>query len=329
MPGTAGNAPASGWPMMSEAAASSVIDEDVADEVIAGLSRTPKQIAPKYFYDQKGSELFDAITDLDEYYLPRVEKQIFNEYRSDICAAIGSGRTVVEPGAGSCTKIRWLLPELEPSAYVPMDISGEHLQASARQFSAEFPGIEVVPQICDHTHGLELEDAVNEAPVFFYPGSSVGNFEPAAAVAFMQEMREQMNAEGGLLIGVDTKKDKDVLHAAYNDSEGITAEFNVNVLNNLNSLLAGDLNTAKFEHEAIYDEAHGRIEMHLRCKKTHMAELAGESIEFLAGETIHTENSYKYHPEEFIELAEQADFIQRKVWQDQRSWFSVLYFEPA
>jgi dimethylhistidine N-methyltransferase len=299
-------------------------------EVIAGLSQTPKQISPKYFYDEKGSALFDAIVDLDEYYLPRIEKEILTRHRAEICAVIGTGMTLVEPGAGSCEKIRWLLPDLEPAAYVPMDISGEHLQASAAALSDDYAELEVLPQVCDHTQGIELDVAEDAAPpVFFYPGSSVGNFEPAAAVEFMRGIRAQMNGVGGLLIGVDTKKDADVLHAAYNDAEGVTAQFNMNVLDNLNRLLEGDIDTDKFTHHALYNDEYGRIEMHLRCTGRHSAQLAGHEVEFAEGELVQTEYSYKYHPDEFIELAEQAGFAQRELWQDEKGWFSVIYFEPA
>ena len=302
----------------------------VAAEVLAGLAQTPKQISPKFFYDQQGSALFDAITELDEYYLPRVEKQIFSEHHDAICETIGTGVTLIEPGAGSCEKIKWLLPELAPAAYVPMDISGEHLQASAAALREEFAELTVVPQVCDHTKGLKIDAQLDAAPpVFFYPGSSVGNFEPAGAVNFLRDMRAQMNDEGGLLIGVDTKKDPDVLHAAYNDAAGVTAEFNVNALNNLNQLLDGDIDSDKFEHHALYNEQQGRIEMHLRCKEDCSAQLAGERVEFAEDELIHTENSYKYHPEEFINLAERAGFEHRELWQDKRGWFSVLYFAPA
>jgi len=302
----------------------------MAEEVLAGLAGDPKEIAPKYFYDQKGSELFDSITALDEYYLPRVEKAIFSEHRAAICAALGAGNTLVEPGAGSCEKIRWLLPELKPAAYVPMDISGEHLQASAESFSAAYPDVDVLPQVCDHTQGLQLHVGNEEAPpVFFYPGSSVGNFEPEAAVAFMRDIRSQMDGSGGLLIGVDAKKDNDILHNAYNDSAGVTADFNINVLHHLNELLDGDLDSDKFEHHALYNEARGRIEMHLRCTEGHAARLAGEQVEFAEGELVHTENSYKYHPAEFAELAGQAGFADRQLWQDERGWYSVMYFEPA
>jgi len=299
-------------------------------EIIAGLSQIPKQIAPKYFYDEKGSALFKAITDLDEYYVSRVEKEIFTQHRSEICAAIGKGVTLVEPGAGSCEKIRWLLPELEPAAYVPMDISGEHLQASAAALSDDYAELRVMPQVCDHTRGIELDKVASEAPaVFFYPGSSVGNFEPAAAVEFMRGMRAQMNDAGGLLIGVDTKKDEEVLHSAYNDAAGVTAQFNINVLDNLNHLLDGDIDTGKFAHYALYNSEHGRIEMHLRCTGKHSAQLGGHQVEFAEGELVHTENSYKYHPDEFIELAEQAGFAPEKVWQDEQGWFAVMYFVPA
>jgi len=302
----------------------------LAEEVIAGLSQTPKRISPKFFYDQKGSELFDAITELDEYYVPRVEQQIFATHRDTMCAAIGEGAMIVEPGAGSCEKIRWLLPELELAAYVPMDISGEHLQASAARLSEEYSEISVQPQVCDHSRGIDLgEELPDIPPVFFYPGSSVGNFEPAAAVEFMQGMREQMDQSGGLLIGVDAKKDVDVLHAAYNDAEGVTAAFNLNVLNNLNSLLAGNLDSDNFRHHALYNEESGRIEMHLRSVVEHSAQLADEQLEFAADELIHTENSYKYHPDEFIALAEEAGFEHRNLWQDDRKWFSVMYFEPV
>ena len=218
----------------------------VEAEVIAGLARQPRQISPKYFYDQKGSELFDAITGVDEYYVPRVEKQIFEQYADEMCAAIGKGVTLIEPGAGSCEKIKWLLPELEPATYVPMDISAEHLEISAQALGDAYPELCIEPLACDHTAGMRIEADVSSAPpVFFYPGSSVGNYEPEVAVGFLRNMHELMehagSEAGGLLIGVDAKKDSEVLHAAYNDSEGLTADFNINVLTHLNNLLDGSL----------------------------------------------------------------------------------------
>ena len=301
--------------------------EPLAEEILAGLRAVPKHIAPKYFYDAKGAALFDAITGLDEYYVTRLEAAIFRRYRSEICAAIGTGVQLVEPGAGSCEKIRWLLPELQPQLYTPMDISAEHLHVSVARLRNDFPALNVSAQVCDHTAGLRLRAEPQDAPrVFFYPGSSIGNFEPEAAVHFMRAMRAAISGRGGLLIGVDTKKATAVLHAAYNDKAGITAQFNLNVLEHLNNLLGGDLNPANFMHVARYNEALGRIEMYLEARRKHCAVLAGERLEFAAGERIHTENSYKYYPQEFIALAQRAGFALQALWQDEQKWFSVLYF---
>jgi dimethylhistidine N-methyltransferase len=309
----------------------------IAAEVLAGLAQSPKQISPKYFYDQKGSALFDAITRLDEYYVPRVEQQIFEQYRLEICTAIGAGSTLIEPGAGSCEKVKWLLPELQPEVYIPMDISAEHLEASATEFSKAYPDLRVMPQVRDHTIDMNIDIEAGAArPVFFYPGSSIGNFGPESAEEFLRSIRDQLqsnaqneSASGGLLIGVDAKKDKALLDAAYNDREGVTAEFNVNALTHLNQLLEGNISTESFVHHAFYDENFGRIEMHLRCTKSHNAQLAGQSLEFTEDELIHTEYSYTYHPDEFIALAARAGFKIKELWQDPSKWYSVMYFEPA
>jgi dimethylhistidine N-methyltransferase len=311
--------------------------DSITAEVLAGLARRPKQISPKYFYDQKGSALFDEITRLDDYYVPRVEQQIFEQYRLEMCTAIGTAATLIEPGAGSCEKVKWLLPELEPEVYIPMDISAEHLEASAADLKLVYPNLHVMPQVRDHTIDMNIDiDASAARPVFFYPGSSIGNFDPASAEEFLRSMRMQLqsnalneSAAGGLLIGVDAKKDTALLNAAYNDREGVTAKFNVNALNHLNELLAGNIPTENFVHHAFYNENHGRIEMHLRCIKSHTAQLAGQHLEFTEGELVHTEYSYKYHPDEFIALAARAGFSIRELWQDQRKWYSVMYFEPA
>jgi dimethylhistidine N-methyltransferase len=315
----------------------SIPSDAAAAEVLAGLAQSPKQISPKYFYDQKGSALFDEITRADDYYVPRVEQQIFEQFRHEMCATIGAGATLIEPGAGSCEKVKWLLPELEPEVYIPMDISAEHLEASAAEFSKVYPDLDVMPQVRDHTIDMNINIEASAArPVFFYPGSSIGNFDPASAEEFLRSMRSQLqsnaldeSASGGLLIGVDAKKDAAVLDAAYNDREGVTAEFNVNALNHLNELLEGNISTESFVHHAFYCEKFGRIEMHLRCIKSHIAQLAGKSLEFTEDELIHTEYSYKYHPDEFIALAARAGFVIRQLWQDPRNWYSVMYFEPA
>jgi len=306
---------------------------DIAAEVLAGLQDEPRHIAPKYFYDARGAALFDAITELDEYYVTRLERSILQECCADICAAVGPGASIVEPGAGSCEKIGWLLPALAPARYTALDISAGHLAASTARLRAAFPDVAIDARACDHTRGLEVDDVAGEAPlVFFYPGSSIGNFEPADAVAFLREMRGAIDAGGaggGLLIGVDAKKDEAVLNAAYNDSAGITRQFNLNVLDHLNALLDGNLDTTRFDHAAWYEPRCGRVEMHLRCRESHTAVLAGEELAFTAGELIHTENSYKYAPDEFAGLAARAGFGLRDLWQDPRRWVSVLYLVPS
>ena len=301
----------------------------MANEVLNDLLQSPKKIASKYFYDQRGSELFDAITELDEYYIPSMEKEIFGRYKVEICEEIGEARTIVEPGAGSCEKIKWLLPELKPASYVPMDISATHLRDNAASLHLTYPDLTVSPLVCDHTNGLMFGNTLPDtAPVFFYPGSSIGNFEPEVTVNFMRKLRAKMVSGGGLLIGVDTKKDEGVLNAAYNDSKGVTAAFNINVLNHLNSLLDGNLNPDAFEHVAFYNKKHGRIEMHLRCTRDHTTSLAGVDLKFSAGELINTEYSYKYHPLEFSSLAQRSGLRLRHLWQDERRYFSVMYFVP-
>jgi len=304
-----------------------VSDNTISLEIINGLLQNPKQIAPKYFYDQQGSELFDAITRLNEYYITRVERAILADNRKAISAEIGSGCALIEPGAGSCEKVQWLMPELNPAVYVPMDISAEHLYKSAACIDEAYPELAVTPVVCDHSNGLDLAAKLQaELPVFFYPGSSIGNFEPAVAIKFLRSLRAQLNGNGGLLIGVDTKKDPQLLHAAYNDCKGITARFNLNVLDHLNRLLDGNLSAGNFTHVARYDREFGRIEMYLRCKRDHQAELGGETLQFKQGEMVHTENSYKYHPDEFIALAVKAGFHCRRLWQDDQRYFSVMYF---
>ncbi len=304
-------------------------DKQIACEVLNGLFQSPKNIASKYFYDQRGSELFDAITELDEYYIPRIEEEIFCRYKVEICEEIGEARTIVEPGAGSCKKINWLLPELKPASYVPMDISAAHLRENVASLHLTNPDLTVSPLVCDHTNGLMFGKTLpDRAPVFFYPGSSIGNFEPEVAVNFMRKLRTKMVSGGGLLIGVDTKKDEGILNAAYNDSKGVTAAFNINVLNHLNTLLDGNLNSAAFEHVAFYDKKHGRIEMHLRCTRNHTASLAGMDVKFSAGELINTEYSYKYHALEFSSLAQRSGLRLKHLWQDERQYFSVMYFLP-
>lgn len=322
---------------MDEDASPGFLPAVTADEVLAGLALSPKTIAPKYFYDQKGSAIFDAITRVEDYYLPRVERQIFTQFRREMCATMGTGVTLIEPGAGSCEKVKYLLPELQPDVYMPMDISAEHLEESADALKVLFPDLSVKPQVRDHTVDMSIEiDGGASKPVFFYPGSSIGNFDPASAEDFLRSMRAQLqgiaraeSASGGLLIGVDAKKDSGVLNAAYNDREGLTAKFNLNVLEHLNVLLDGNIRPEHFAHHAFYNATAGRIEMHLRCLQSQVAQLAGQHIEFIENELVHTEYSYKYHPDEFIALAERAGFTINTLWQDPQQWYSLMYFEAT
>ena len=299
---------------------------DFAAEVLAGLRRRPRYIPPKFFYDARGSQLFDQITALPEYYLTRAEVEVLTANAQEIARRVGTGSLLVEPGGGSCAKVRILLEGLRPCAYVPMDISREHLRAAAEQVAAEFPWLEVHASCTDFTRAMTLPDSAPEPEgprVAFFPGSSIGNFDPEGAVGFLAAVAELVGPGGFLLIGADRKKDKAVLDAAYDDAAGITAAFNLNLLERMNRELAADFDLAAWHHRAFYSEAQGRIEMHLVSARAQVVKVAGEAFGFEAGETIHTENSYKYGIEEFQALAARAGFRPDAVWTDARGLFAV------
>ena len=297
---------------------------DLQREVLDGLTRQVKQLPPKLFYDERGSQLFDAITELPEYYVTRTEAQIFHQYEHAIHACIPSDAVLIEPGSGNCQKARALLQKAQIAAYVPVEISASHLITATHALAKEFPRIAIHAVCGDFTQTQQLPPAVPDRPrVAFFPGSTIGNFEPPAALRLLRRMRNWLGQGGGLLIGVDTRKDPSVLHAAYNDAQGITAAFNLNMLHHLNRTLGTHFKPELFEHEAIFNEHLGRIEMHLRSLQDQRVRVAGQWIEFSAGESIHTENSYKYAPEDFAELATQAGFCHRQCWQDERGYFSV------
>jgi dimethylhistidine N-methyltransferase len=297
---------------------------DLAAEVLAGLRRHPRAIPPKFFYDARGSELFEHITLLPEYYLTRAEVETLSHHAEEIAARVGSGSLLVEPGGGSCAKVRILLEGLRPCAYVPMDISRDHLRAAAEQVAAEFPWLEVHAACTDFTRDMTLPETAPEGPrVAFFPGSSIGNFDPEGAVGFLAAVAELVGRGGFLLIGVDLKKDKTVLDAAYDDAAGVTAAFNLNLLTRINRELGADFDLAAWRHRAFYNEAAGRIEMHLVSLRDQTVTVAGEPFTFAAGETIHTENSYKYGVEEFRRLAARAGFLPEAVWTDALGRFGV------
>jgi len=301
---------------------------DFYADVMHGLQQKQKMIPPKYFYDQLGSQLFDAICELPEYYPTRTELSILEAKAKEIADCIGPECLLVEPGSGSSYKVRTLLDILKPQAYIPMDISKTYLIQAASKISDDYPWLEVHASCIDFTAKLHLPDELPEMnkKVAFFPGSSIGNFEPADAVHFLTDMAEMVGPDGGLLIGVDLKKDSSILNAAYNDASQVTADFNLNLLSRVNAELDGEFDLDKFDHHAFYNDSLGRIEMHLISSFEQQVMLDDTQISFAAGESIHTECSYKYTIEEFQALAGQAGFKSDKVWTDPDDLFSVHYF---
>jgi len=295
-----------------------------ARDAIKDLSRTPKRLSPKYFYDATGSELFEAITRQPEYYPTRTELSILKEQGGEIASTIPQGAAVVEFGAGATTKIRQLLSHCGLSTYVPVDISGDFLNAQAEGLREDFPTLAVHPVAADFTAPFVLPAPVAAKPkVGFFPGSTIGNFEPREAKAFLRSARDILGRDAQMVVGVDLEKDERVLHDAYNDAAGVTARFNLNALARMNRELGGDFNISAFNHRAVYNRGQHRIEMHLVSKKTQIVRMLGKRFSFRPGETIHTENSYKYSLRRFTTLARAAGWRVRKSWTDQAKMFSV------
>ncbi|MEM8561878.1 MAG: L-histidine N(alpha)-methyltransferase [Pseudomonadota bacterium] len=299
-------------------------------ELIEGLTSPQKFISPKYFYDQRGSQLFDEITRLPEYYPTRTEMGILTEHSAEISEACGQGCLFIEPGSGSCEKVRLLLDALRPQAYVPVDISADFLLQAATKLGREYPWLTIKAICADFNDSWSfVEDLPLGKRVIFYPGSTIGNLDPANALAFLKRIRAVMGEDGGVLIGADLHKASSVLNAAYNDAQNVTAEFNLNVLNNVNAILNSDFDTSQFTHRAFYNLERRRIEMHLLSKRTQTVHYASGAIELQAGESIHTENSYKYTTAGFAELAESAGLRVSQSWIDKEQLFSVHYLRAA
>jgi len=297
-----------------------------AREAIGDLSQRPKRLSPKYFYDATGSELFEAITRLPEYYPTRTELSILRDRGSDIAAIIPNGAALIEFGAGATTKVRLLLENCAISAYVPVDISGDFLQGQANALRRDFPGLAVYPVAADFTAPFALPDVITLAgmpKVGFFPGSTLGNFEPHEACAFLRSAREILGKDSQMIIGVDLEKDERVLYDAYNDAAGVTARFNLNVLVRINRELGGNFDLSAFTHRAIYNRERHRIEMHLISKKSQSVRLLGTNFAFRAGESIHTESSYKYSIDRFAALARGSGWTPRASWTDKAGMFSV------
>jgi dimethylhistidine N-methyltransferase len=299
-------------------------------ELLAGLLANPKYINAKFFYDERGSQLFGEICELPEYYPTRTEIEIFKSHSAAIARVIGPDCELLEPGAGGCEKVRHLIADLQPAAYRPMDISRDYLLAAAGRLSRDYPGMEVTPVVADFSSGFELPDFMGAGRrVLFYPGSTIGNFMPDAARAFLVRVATLVGAGGGLLIGVDLHKDTETLNAAYNDAQGVTGEFNRNILHHANRLLGADFMPELFDHVAFYNEEARRIEMHLESQIDQDVDCGSTELHFAAGERLLTEYSYKYSLDDFSRLAASAGFTPRMAWVDERDWFSVQYFELA
>jgi dimethylhistidine N-methyltransferase len=295
-----------------------------ADDVLDDLSQHPKRLSPKYFYDAAGSELFEQITLLPEYYPTRTELSILRDRGGAISATLPKGAALVEFGAGATTKVRLLLNECAFGAYVPVDISGDFLKAQADALRQDFPGLAVYPVAADFTAPFALPEAVAEMPkVGFFPGSTLGNFEPHEACSFLRSAREILGPGAEMVIGVDLEKDERVLYEAYNDKAGVTARFNLNVLHRINRELGGNFDISAFTHRAIYNRDRHRIEMHLISRKAQTVRVLGRNFSFRAGESIHTENSYKYSLERFAALARGTGWTPRATWTDGAGMFSV------
>ena len=300
--------------------------EDLQTAVVHGLMQSPKQLHPKFFYDQKGSSIFEQICEQPEYYLPNVERRICENYAHEIIACLGEDCHIIEPGAGSSKKIRFLLDRMNPAMYVPMDISAEHLRSSAQKLAEDYPHLPIHAICVDHTKPYQLPAEIpGHKRVFFYPGSSLGNFDPAEAIFFLQDLRDKAGDDGSLLIGIDTKKSDAVLNLAYNDANGMTATFNLNLLRRIQNELDSELNAEGFEHHAFYNKQQSRIEMHLRSDREQQVRVNGSIFYFQPGESIHTESSYKYTPDEFKALAWEAGWQSEKLWQDKDKYFSVHF----
>ena len=292
----------------------------------AALAARPATIAPKFFYDRLGSHLFEAITELPEYYPTRTEAAIFARHASAIGGAVGAGMALVDLGAGNCAKAARLFPLLEPKRYVAVDISVEFLRDALRQLQRDHPQLELVGLGQDFSSALELPAGLiaDTRPVFFYPGSSIGNFAHAQALALLGRIRA-LAAGGGLLIGVDLVKPKAVLEAAYDDALGVTAAFNLNALAHLNRVVGSDFAPRQWKHVAFFDTTRERIEMHLEARTAQSVRWPGGGRDFAAGERIHTENSCKYTVDGFAALLRKAGFTALRHWSDENGWFAVFW----
>ncbi len=303
---------------------------DMREEVLTGLRARPRHISPKYFYDARGSRLFHAITQLPEYYPSRTEIRLLRAHGDAIRSSVGDSCMLIEFGSGTNAKIRLLLEAVRPAAYVPLDISLDQLSRAASELAEDHPWLEVHAACLDYSRQVTLPETQSRGRrVAFFPGSSIGNFEPADAARFLARVQKLVAPDGGLLLGVDLVKERGVLEAAYNDVQGVTAAFNRNLLYHVRSRLGAHVDPEQFAHRALYNEAEQRIEMYLESCADQVVGIAGERFAFRAGERIHTENSYKYRPEQVESLAAAAGFRVQCSWQDARQYFALYFLTPG
>lgn len=303
------------------------IDNDFLKDVIEGLGKNPKTLKPKYFYDNRGAQLFTEICTTPEYYPTRTEIKILNQNAEDIASQIGDNTALIEYGSGALEKIKILLNFLkEPVGLIPVDISEDQLFVSAKNLENLYPDLEILPVAADFTKPIPIP-GFSQPPkkyVAFFPGSTIGNFEPDLAIQFLQGVTKTIGLDGLLLIGFDLKKDIETLLAAYDDQRGVTASFNKNLLSRVNGELGGNFNLNTFEHVARYNENKGRIEMHLKSTTEQTVSINKELFEFLEGETIHTENCYKFTKESFTAMSSKAGLSPVKTWTDDQNLFAVM-----
>jgi len=297
-----------------------------SEDLHAALAQRPRRISPKYFYDDIGSRLFEQICELPEYYPTCTELALLHTHGAEMAACIGPRAQLVEYGAGALRKVRGLLDHMQaPHAFVPVDISGEHLLAACADLQLAYPALAITPVVADFTQPHDLpRRPVGVRRVGFFPGSSIGNFSPAEALSFLNMAAQELRG-GGLLIGIDLIKDPAVLHAAYSDAAGVTAAFNLNLLERARRELGAEFDATGFAHSAFYNAPQQRIEMHLMSLRQQVLSLGDQRYEFAAGETLHTENSHKYSVNGFQEQAALAGFSAGPVWTDARGWFALLW----
>ena len=297
--------------------------DDFGRSAIEGLSQPKKVLPPRFFYDRRGSELFEEITRLPEYYPTRIETALLQAHADDIARLVGSGGTVVEFGSGSSTKTPILLQAVRPTTYLPIDISADFLSSSAQSLASDHPSIHVVPIAGDFTDAISLPDTVEGPFIGFFPGSTIGNFPPGKAVDLLRSFRDTLGPDATLIIGIDTRKDAKLLEAAYDDAAGITAAFNLNLLHRMNRELGGSIDIGAFRHKIEWNDDQGRIEMHLEATRDTRFRVAGQTFSMRQGETIHTENSYKYRPEEARLLARASGWEPVAMWTDPDAMFAL------